>query len=481
MSTRFSLALCALALAACDDNDKSSPAPLRPTASNVLARANDTNALSAVVAFEAKNLASARVLVSGGGEDTATPSVSLGDGAQTVTVLGLLPETDYLLTLEYTGQGETARSSPIGYRTGALPDALRNRVEVRHVGTSSGGYTLTSLFGRDQSLHYVFAFDDAGRIRWYRHFPGLGAYAEQAATGNYVCFMGTTTGFQEDYGYFLEFTPAGKEVARYQVPRPWLTDNHEILFTPRPSGGFTAHYFTYTIRDIDLSRYFTGGQTNVRLAGHQIMRFAPDGTREWEWDGWTHLRIEDWIEEPARDRQAAAGDFDHPNSLAFDLDGNYVASFRNSAEVIKVDAQTGQMIWRFGGNQNQFQILNDPLGGFCGQHSAEILPNGNLLLFDNGLRHTPQQSRAVEYRLDVAARTATMVWEFRYPRTTLYTPFTGSVQRLANGNTVVGFAFGGVVAEVDPSGNMIWDAALVVDGNQAVTYRMKRIESLYIR
>lgn len=478
---RLTLAVSVLLVAACDSNNKPAAAPLRPLASNVTVRANETNALSAVVAFTASNLNSARVLVSGAGEETATPESALVDGGQEITVLGLLPETDYLLTLEYSGLGETQRAAGIGFRTAALPAALKDRVEVRPVGASSGGYTLTNLIGRDPALHYVLAFDDRGRIRWYRQFTGLGAFAEQMPNGNYMTFIGTTTGFQEDYGYFQEFTPGGKEVARHEAPRPYYTDNHEILFTPAAGGGWTSHLLTYSIRDVDLSRVFAGGQTNVRLAGHQIMRFKPSGALEYTWDAWTQMRIEDWIEEPAADRLAAAGDFDHPNSLTFDLDGNYVASFRNSAEITKIDATTGQMIWRFGGNQSQFQILGDPLGKFCGQHSVQVLSNGHLLLFDNGLRHSPQQSRAVEYRLDVAARTATMVWEFRYPRTTLYAPFTGSVQRLANGNTAVGYAFRGVACEVDPAGNMIWDAALVVDGNSAITYRMKRIESLYNR
>ena len=38
-----------------------------------------------------------------------------------------------------------------------------------------------------------------------------------------------------------------------------------------------------------------------------------------------------------------------------------------------------------------------------------VLGNGNLLLFDNGLRHDPPETRAVEYRLDTTAMTATLL------------------------------------------------------------------------
>ena len=30
------------------------------------------------------------------------------------------------------------------------------------------------------------------------------------------------------------------------------------------------------------------------------------------------------------------------------------------------------------------RIVNDPEGEFCGQHSPRMLPDGHLLIFDNG-------------------------------------------------------------------------------------------------
>jgi len=40
---------------------------------------------------------------------------------------------------------------------------------------------------------------------------------------------------------------------------------------------------------------------------------------------------------------------------------------------------------------------------------VRVLGNGNLLLFDNGLRHDPSETRAVEYRLDTTAMRATLL------------------------------------------------------------------------
>jgi len=59
-------------------------------------------------------------------------------------------------------------------------------------------------------------------------------------------------------------------------------------------------------------------------------------------------------------------------------------------------------------------------------------------MFDNGDTHSPPESRAVEYRLDTLAMTATMVWQYRH-NPPLLAAFLGSARRLADGHTLVGF------------------------------------------
>jgi len=471
-------------LAGCSGSRRLPSATAAPAALALTLRPNVTNVLSVSVGFDSLDMASAWVRVRGGGEEMATPKTTLNDGPQEILVLGLLPETDYSLELmALSGDGRTVAWPPLAYRTPALPPFLATSVAVRALGTSSGGYTLTNVTPQDRARHYLFAFDDRGLVRWYRHLPGLGAFTEQLPNGNYGAFVGFTTGFQADpEGHFVELTPGGVVVRRHRATGPYFTDNHELLLTPAP-GGWATHYFTYDIRVVDTTRI--GGRRNTNLAGHQIRRFRPDGRPDFLWDAWNHFVLEDWIEEPAIERTHPDADFDHPNSLTLDHDGNYIVSWRNLAEVTKIDARTGRIVWRFGGRNNQFTIRNDPLHdldrgdfAFCGQHSVQVTPAGTILIYDNGLRHRPPQSRAVEYRLDLAARTATMVWEFRHTPS-LYTPFTGSVERLANGNTNVGFAQWGAVVEVDPAGRVLFEAAVVVDGQSASTYRLKRIQSLY--
>ena len=78
-----------------------------------------------------------------------------------------------------------------------------------------------------------------------------------------------------------------------------------------------------------------------------------------------------------------------------------------------------------------------------GQHALNVLPNGNLLLFDNGLRRNyqpnPSYSRAVEYKIDQERGTVTQVWEYGKERgLDMYSPITSDVDDLPiTGNRLV--------------------------------------------
>ena len=113
---------------------------------------------------------------------------------------------------------------------------------------------------------------------------------------------------------------------------------------------------------------------------------------------------------------------------------------RHLSQVIKIDSQSGDIIWKLGGVDGDFAFEADPLGGFSLQHAIRELPNGNLLLFDNGNGHHPPQSRAVVYRLDLDRRVATLAWQFN-PEPHLFGRAMGFTQRLPNGNTLITYGF----------------------------------------
>ncbi len=72
-----------------------------------------------------------------------------------------------------------------------------------------------------------------------------------------------------------------------------------------------------------------------------------------------------------------------------------------------------------------------------------------------------------------------MVWQYS-ASPPIFNDFTGSAQRLANGNTVVAWTREGLVDEVRPDGTLLSRTTLeMAPGQKATPYRVTRIKSLY--
>jgi hypothetical protein len=474
MARRADLAAAAaLLLAACGGDPLSPPGP--PTIASVSAAANSNNALSLLAVLRADGGDSARVHFRATGEPPdSTPFHAIGSGNDTLPVLGLRPQTEYLLQVEVVGPGGRTRSGEVALATGQAPDAIRS-LRLAVTGTSAAGYTLVvPLLAGNADDAWLLAFDGTGALRWYFQLPGEGwaVEAKQQRNGAFSVYAGRSYGWQPHDGRFVEVTPTGQIVRSYRAGPGLYTDPHDLLLTPGDAAPEAVHLLAYDIQPFDLSA--RGGAADAPLAVHRIVRLGPGGERQFEWNAADHYTPGDW--------PIGAQNFDlvHPSSLEIDADGHYVVSLQGVSQVAKVDAMTGAFHWRLGGTGADIVIMDDPLGGFHGQHGARMLPNGNLLLLDNRLGQAPQGARAVEYRLDLPNRQAHLVWEFR-PDPAILSPIMGSVQRLATGATLVGFGAAGRVVEVAATGAPAWDAALV-SGTGAVPvsfYRAIRIASLY--
>lgn len=458
---------------ACGPDAIVDPGPA-PVIAFATAAANPHNVLSARVIVDLRDADSARVVYAAAGEaPRATPFTRVRTGTDTITALGLRPGTAYTLRVEALGGSVSVHSDQVGWTTGELPDILRS-VRLVGSGTPSAGYTLVvPVFLGGQSDGYVLAFDEAGEISWYRAIMGEGwaVEAKQQPNGSISVYVGRSYGWQAEGGRFIEFRPDGEPVRSFAAAAPYFTDPHELLLSFRDTALEAVHLLAYDLQPFAAEETRDG---RTSLAVHRILRQGPAGGVEFAWDAGAHFSTADW--------PAAGVPFDlvHPSSLDLDREGNYIVSLQGIDEIDKVDGRTGEVIWRFGGPLSDFTIEGDPLGGFRGQHSVRALANGNLLVLDNHPGPGGAQSRAVEYRLDPAAGRAELVWEHR-PSPAIPSPIMGSVQRLANGNTVIGFGVAARVLEVGPDAAARWDATLASNGGQEALqfYRAVRMASLY--
>ncbi len=128
-------------------------------------------------------------------------------------------------------------------------------------------------------------------------------------------------------------------------------------------------------------------------------------------------------------------DYVHVNSIFPDTGTSIIISSRYLNEITLINKETGLIIWRMGGKNNQFQMMNDTRQ-FAGQHSVLVEKNGNVTLFDNGLDLVPEYSRGIEYQVDVSDKKVWLVNEYLH-NPLKYGNIMGSMQKLENGNGLI--------------------------------------------
>lgn len=237
------------------------------------------------------------------------------------------------------------------------------------------------------------------------------------------------------------------------------TNNHDISLYPNGH----ALLLAIDYQTIDMSAY--GGKPDASVKTVIIQELDSNKDVVFEWSGWDHFQITDAA--PDINLTVQYIDYVHGNALSFDDDGNLLLSCRSMNECTKIDRETGDIIWRLGGENNQFTFINDNIPEhFSHQHDVRKIENGNLTLFNNGNYLPLLQSSAKEYKLDEINKTATLVWYYEHSYVNgapLYSSSTGSVQRLSNGNTLI--CWGTLndinklpsITEVDSNKNITWE------------------------
>ena len=212
------------------------------------------------------------------------------------------------------------------------------------------------------------------------------------------------------------------------------TDLHELQVLPNGHSLLMA----YNTQEIDMSTIVAGGDTAALVIGLIVQELDSSKDVVFQWRSWDHFQITDGDISPLVDLTAHVIDYVHGNAIDMDLDGNILISSRHLSEITKIDRNTGDIIWRLGGKNNQFTFVNDNRG-FSHQHYVRRRPNGNLSIFDNGNFLSPEYSRAIEYQIDEQSFTATLVYEYRN-NPDVYASFMGDVQMLPSGGRMVTWA-----------------------------------------
>ncbi|MCX6146448.1 MAG: aryl-sulfate sulfotransferase [Candidatus Kapabacteria bacterium] len=269
----------------------------------------------------------------------------------------------------------------------------------------------------------------------------------------------------------------GKSSSTFTPNNEYSADFHDFKYLPNGNKIFIAYENNF----VDMSKYDVNGNPNANYLDGIIQEVDGNGKTVFQWRSGHKIDVT----ETYNALNLAVNSYIHINSLDLDLDGNFIISCRNISQIIKINRKTGEIIWRMGGKKNEFTFLNEHEENspnyFSFTHCVRVLPNGNLLIFDNGnLKKTPNYSRAIEYELDQTKKTAKLVWEYRH-NPDIFTPNQGSVQRLKNGNTLIGW--GGATTsgtktaatEVTSNGEVVFEVG-IPEGLSS--YRVLKIDEL---
>jgi hypothetical protein len=315
-------------------------------------------------------------------------------------------------------------------------------------GTPSAPYTMLEL-RRTGGFSGFVAVDAAGRPVWFFRTLGTSSSFTRRRNGDFVFLDG-------DRG-LVEVNRAGAVVRELaQQPIPGRHVHHDVAVTPRNTVLFLA----------DDWQQWDGAP----LKGDALWEWDPEAgttTRRWS----TFDQLDPRLDWGARSYRQ---DWLHANSVSYGPRGNVVVSFHFLNQVISLSPDLARIEWRLGGVRATVAVDE----AFSGQHTAQEVRSGRVLLFDNGYERTDTRfSRALE--LELHGGVATRVWSWRPPHDN-WARIISSARRLPNGNTLIGFgttpntpaegATGPVeVYEVTAAGAVVWH--LVVGGAISSMYR----------
>jgi arylsulfate sulfotransferase len=427
---RFAAALvCLILLAGCDNPAETEPDFL--TALTITPNPSGYAPLTAEVALTTSRSVQVEVVVAGRGTaDEVRHRFDPVSQRAYLPILGLYPNVSNTITLRFFDAGGVLLGEVT--RTITTPPLLRDlpsiTINTATPAAMQPGMNLVSYFGYDTqfSPQRPFIFDVDGAIRWYLDFsshPNLKTLfyddgVERLANGNLYFGDGST-------GRIIEMDMLGRIVNTWTMPGYGF--HHQVL--EKPNGNFVV-----TVNK--------DGATTIEDYLIEIDRTTGAIVREWD--------LNQSLEYGRRAWPTAFGDENvdwfHANGLSYDpVDDGIIVSGRTQGTVkLTNDNQVVWILaphrgWGTAGDGTDLttrllqpldangQPITDPavLDGTANhpdfewawyQHAPELMPDGTLLLFDNGDNRNyvdqPLYSRAVAFRIDQDAMTVQQIWQY---------------------------------------------------------------------
>lgn len=348
-----------------------------------------------------------------------------------------------------------------------LPDDFP-AIEIINKNNPNPGYYILNRLSQTEDIPlFLMIMDTNGFPIFYRRFQlanPIQDFVLQEETGTLTYYSLVANGY-------VEIDSSYNYLNTYVAQNGYNADGHEM----RLMADGSYWLMIYDSQIVDMSVIVPGGQVEATVEGLIIQHISSDGNVLFQWSSWEHFQITD--ADPAIVNLTATGiDYVHGNALDFDENGNLLLSSRNLSEITKINTTTGDIIWRFGGTQNQFQIIGDSIN-FSAQHHIRYNGNGLYSLFDNGWGRSVKFSRGLEYQLNEEIKTAYLIRDDNHYDSMVFSPVMGSYTKGPSGEWVTGWSINQqryVLTELDSLSNKLLEIRSL-DTNGLVSYRAGKI------
>ena len=395
-----------------------------------------------------------------------TPTTPELGSEHVIPIVRLTPSTTYTYTVVSTDdKGDEVRSKEGSFTTGVLPEAL-STLQFEHQGRPTSELLL--LDHREVEGSVLFMLNQDSKIVWYYISPNPVEGTPHPTTGlvrkpNGNILYHLSNPFE--MCCIREITPLGEIVDNLDAGAFSGVPHRDLTLLPDGR----VLYPAWNYRLIDDSP--NGGDAKTLVEGLTLRVWhQQSGLTEEVWNAfdsigtdvrvdWDTGRVERYPGQITLQETLKPIRWTGANSVQIGPRGNIIVSIVNLSKIISISPDFERVEWTLGGPESTY-IFEDPSNKFYRQHSAQQLPNGNILLFDNG-RGRPEEeggaySRALELVLGDYDLVATKIWEYRHSPD-LYAKNRSSAFRLENGNTLVNFVTDPrVVVEVDPEATEVY-------------------------
>ena len=344
-----------------------------------------------------------------------------GDFSETVPLSAGLAFT---ITVRKAGSPQPHR-----YHVRCLPSDFPTYTFTRYGPVSPDYFAADTGFAPVEN-RYAMIFDSHGVPIWWYRAPVVGPRV--LPSGNVLWFL--SNGQSSHYEIR---SLDGSLVRTLNTANGGAVNTHDLQLLGNGDYLIGAHIRKH---HVDTSAY--GGSSDADVRDGELQEVSPEGQLLWDWKSEDHISLAEtgrWW--PYVIKHGSAGgyyDIVHWNSI--EPHGNSViASFRHLDAVYKISKSTGAIAWKLGGTTTpqSLAVGGDPEAyTFGGQHDARLVSDRTLSVLDNRTGLDDPKPRAVRYRIDQAAGTATLVQSISDPEI----PFSyccGSARLLPNQNWLI--------------------------------------------